>query len=497
MPIKLLTEKVRLSFDKLNSDGVVTDLFHCLWKHSTNDGPNDLGICIPDTIVFSYSAPMWWYFTAFNKKKEARIMRKNRINVTRENIVKSFCSPKAMREKRPAVKGAPVVATHLRLAQRIRDSDREHVIIEYFTKSELIRFLKRRDIPDGSVLQRFVISSGQHTDILRATWSPSISTVECRTNVFSMFDRRKTLHERLCTYEGSPELSNERSIIRSDSQTTESHSSRGISRSKSSNSINRRGMEALSKCETTIRQIHDVFAAATGQDIQVTRLQTFFRVDKKERMWLLWCSSCRAKEHGMVMKKLKHAESLGSLLSNVSATATQKRVKLKDNKNNINKSKSLGQIPGVNSLAIKKTYTRGSKLADALCPSPYYTTPEQSISFLAKKASANVQKSERYTEHLNELFSMTGQHPPSTITTAKDTFLPDMETKNNLAFNDVFPDEDNIENEEKVDERKKKKKKRRLYLDSNWSSFARHTLECSRKEIIRIQSTETRSLCNM
>eukprot|EP00948_MAST-09A_sp_MAST-9A-sp1_P000958 g958.t1 len=421
MTSKLKTEKIKLSVEKLNTDGLVTDLFHSLWVNTDkNDDDVETGICIPDTIVFSYSRPMWWYFTSFKgpKKNGPRILRKNRVNVTRENIVKTFCSAKTLREKRPSVKGAPVVAIYLCMAQKLRGDKREQVMVEYFTKSDLIRFLKRRDIPDGSVLQRFVVSSGQHTELIRATWSANISTVECRTNIFSMHDRRKTLYERLCTYEGPPHISEERSIIRSDTKTTETHTDK--KKLTSTSSLNRRGIEALSKCEAAIGHIHRVFAKESS-DIQVTRLQLFFRVDAKERMWLLWCSSCRAVESNISVNSLsmKHAKSLGSLLSSASSNAAQKRSK------KITKAKSQGEMPNIDSLSLKKTYAKGSKLADALCPSPYFTTPERSISVLAKQASANVKKSERYAQHLNELFNASAStHHTINPKSSHESFLP-------------------------------------------------------------------------
>lgn len=69
----------------LDGDGLVENLFHYLWaKDELDCGP--VGINLPDTVIYRYRQPSFWYFTG----KSGKLKRKNRGNLSNANILDSF-----------------------------------------------------------------------------------------------------------------------------------------------------------------------------------------------------------------------------------------------------------------------------------------------------------------------------------------------------------------------------------------------------------------------
>ena len=65
----------------LGGDGVIENLFYYLWcKDDESSGPV---INVPDTIIFIFCQPAYWYFTS----RDGKIKKKNRYNLTSEKII--------------------------------------------------------------------------------------------------------------------------------------------------------------------------------------------------------------------------------------------------------------------------------------------------------------------------------------------------------------------------------------------------------------------------
>lgn len=74
----------------LEGDGIIENLYHYLWqKDELNCGPE--GIKLPDTVVYRYYQPYFWYFTS----KDGSLKRKNKASVTNAKIEEAFLSKKA------------------------------------------------------------------------------------------------------------------------------------------------------------------------------------------------------------------------------------------------------------------------------------------------------------------------------------------------------------------------------------------------------------------
>ena len=69
----------------LAGDGVIDNLYHYLWAKDPlfNSSPY---ILLPDTIIYKYGNPTFWYFTS----KDGTLMRKSKKNVNNKQIEKVF-----------------------------------------------------------------------------------------------------------------------------------------------------------------------------------------------------------------------------------------------------------------------------------------------------------------------------------------------------------------------------------------------------------------------
>ena len=61
----------------LSGDGLLQNLYHLLWAKDTTQ-LSELDIRLPDTVVYSYEQPQFWYFTS----KTGEILRKSKKNFT-------------------------------------------------------------------------------------------------------------------------------------------------------------------------------------------------------------------------------------------------------------------------------------------------------------------------------------------------------------------------------------------------------------------------------
>lgn len=69
----------------LGDDGYVENIFHLLWTKEVIF-TNLAQVSIPDTIIFKYQQPVFWYFTS----KNGEILRKSKKKLTIRNIEESF-----------------------------------------------------------------------------------------------------------------------------------------------------------------------------------------------------------------------------------------------------------------------------------------------------------------------------------------------------------------------------------------------------------------------
>eukprot|EP00929_Paragymnodinium_shiwhaense_P061642 TRINITY_DN30808_c0_g1_i1.p1 TRINITY_DN30808_c0_g1~~TRINITY_DN30808_c0_g1_i1.p1 ORF type:complete len:866 (-),score=175.97 TRINITY_DN30808_c0_g1_i1:161-2758(-) len=255
----------------LDSDGVSSTLFQLLW---TKDllSESSLSVRIPDTVIFKYEAPLAWYFTSV----DGHIKRKTKAKLTKEHIMQEFL-------KKPSASGivACFVSTQASQASGECDSVAKEqmpplrTVFEYLDKDGLNSFLFERRLqpkPDG-ILQKFIEPQGESNNMVRALWSPKVCLLERRVNRLRLSDTRYDVYERAVTFEG-PEFHSELAPVRGPSMMMQ---------------VNKIADSIVEHC-----------SSVTNNRIHISRMALNFKVDHKDRLWLMFASSVRL--HGELQR---------------------------------------------------------------------------------------------------------------------------------------------------------------------------------------------------
>lgn len=233
----------------LGGDGVCGNLFYYLWCKDEDDvGPN---INIPDTIIYMYCQPAYWYFTS----RDRQIRKKNRANLTVAKIEAAFTRSKS---------GSDIVAYFLSTVPH-KDGTSE-TTIEYFNAKTLHDFLYSRQKVNNGILQKFVEPKGVRNAMIRSIWSPKVCLLERRVNIRKLNDLRFDMYERAVTYEGV-EVNSKAAPVRG------------------------------TFLPTKVQMLNDAVVSHTAEvsfhKYKINRMVLNFKTDSEDRLWLLWASSIR------------------------------------------------------------------------------------------------------------------------------------------------------------------------------------------------------------
>ena len=242
-----------LSTFPLEGDGIIENLFYYLWcKDELDNGP---AITIPDTIIYKYRQPAFWYFTA----KDGHIRKKHKGSIVNVRIEEAFC--------RKAT-GSDIVAYYISTATEGEDDDEANPLttIEYFNRETFHDFLYNREKVNNGIVQRFVEPKGVANAMIRAIWSPKVCLLERRTNNYNLQDKRYGMYERAVTYEGAEFYSHPDPV---------------------------RGSLLPQQVQGIVEAAVAHIAEVSFQKYNVSRLVANFKVDSHDRVTLLWASSLR------------------------------------------------------------------------------------------------------------------------------------------------------------------------------------------------------------
>jgi hypothetical protein len=240
-------------------DGISEEFFRLLWsKDELNFGPS---INIPDTVIFKYGQPVTWYFTASNGK----IKQKNRNNLLNARIEDAFTKN---------VLGYDVIATFISFGSQLPTTTNGESptvamgrnTIEYLDRKEFQKFLYERFESNNGILQKFIEPKGTKNETIRAIWSPKICLLERAENIYQLHDHRYGLYERCVTYEG-PEFY--------------------------CTSAPLRGPVLAGKIQCLCESIVAHVAEVTFAQNQVSRIVLNYKVDSRDKVWLLYSTSIR------------------------------------------------------------------------------------------------------------------------------------------------------------------------------------------------------------
>jgi hypothetical protein len=276
----------------LNCDGISLDFFNLLWtKDELNFGPS---VNIPDTVVFKFGKPVCWYFTA----KNGKIKKKNRQNLMNARVEEYFLKH---------LLGYDVVATFISIpaenATEEKNNDKNPTI-EFLDRKGLNNFLYHRGRDNHGILQKFVEPKGVKNEAIRAIWSPKVCLLERCENIHQLHDHRYGLFERCVCFEG-PDYYSASAPLRGQVLAG----------------------QIQKACEALVAHISEV----TFAQQQVSRIVLTFKVDSRDKLWLLYTTSIRVNTSTAVLPSEKQAVTR-SLVNIDSVVSLPESVNLNPNK---------------------------------------------------------------------------------------------------------------------------------------------------------------------
>jgi len=233
----------------LEGDGIIENLFYYLWcKDELDCGPK---INIPDTIIYKYRQPAFWYFTA----KDGNIKRKHKGNLVNVRIEEAFTRKST---------GSDIIAYYISTAET--DDGKPLTTIEYFNKDSFHDFLYNREKVNNGIVQKFIEPKGICNTMIRSIWSPKVCLLERRENNHNLQDRRFGMYERAVTYEGAEFYSSAAPV---------------------------RGAILPTQVQRLNENIVQHVAEVSFQKYKISRLVSNYKIDSNDKIWLLWNSSLR------------------------------------------------------------------------------------------------------------------------------------------------------------------------------------------------------------
>ena len=311
-------------FNALEGDGVIDNIYHFLWTKDTIFH-TDPSIYIPHTILYKYNKPCYWYFTSVVDHK---LKKKNPGNLNPEhikqvflkkvsesgivcyfiyekmNILSKYESDKPTFEKiMKKILGNSDTneeeenkKSNIKFTNRIKSSysyrsklkkdeyktnNNKKYIIEYYNKKQFIDFLNNKIRHEEGILQKFIDPKGEYNTTYRLTWSPKLSLFEKCTNLKKLNDKHYDIYERVVTYDGEQFQTRIEPL---------------------------KGSLLPERIQNMGIKIAEHVSNITLEKIKIIRMILNFKVDKRDRIVFLWCSSLRI-DNGQRKKFINNRQS--------------------------------------------------------------------------------------------------------------------------------------------------------------------------------------------
>ena len=321
-------------FNVLDGDGVIDNIYHFLWTKDTIFH-RDPSVYISHTILYKYNKPYYWYFTSVVDHK---LKKKNLINLNKDHIKKVFLKNvsesgivcyfiyEKMNKSSKYESDKPTYETIMKKImgnfdnikskeenkndKRIKSSnpnkryikkdkiklDNKNYIIEYYDENHFIDFLNNKIKHDEGILQKFIDPKGEYNTIYRITWSPKLSLFEKCSNLRKLNDKHFDIYERAVTYDGEEFQSKIEPL---------------------------KGRLLPERMQQIALNIAEHVSNITLEKIKIIRMILNFKVDKKDRIIFLWCSSLRI-DQGQRKKNLINVDNKSlSKINNDKASETR------------------------------------------------------------------------------------------------------------------------------------------------------------------------------
>ena len=269
-------------FNVLEGDGVIENIYHFLWTKDTifNTDPY---IIIPQTILYKYQKPCYWYFTSvidgkLKKKSSGKVNSTHIREVFSKNISKSGIIAYYIYKKNKIISkyecDRPTFEKRIKTLfdkEPDEDPNKGNYIIEYFDLKKFDEFLNNKFSFEDGILQKFVDPKGDNNSTFRLTWSPKLCLFEKCTNIRKITDSKYDIYERAVTYDGEEFQTKTEPL---------------------------KGSNLPDRIEKIGMSIANHVSNITLEKIKIVRMILNFKIDKKDRIIFLWCSSLRI-ENGL------------------------------------------------------------------------------------------------------------------------------------------------------------------------------------------------------
>ena len=269
-------------FNVLEGDGIIENIYHFLWTKDTifNTDPY---VIIPQTILYKYQKPCYWYFTSIidgklKKKSSGKVNPVHIREVFTKHISKSGIVAYYIYKKNKVLsKYESDKPTFEKRMKTLFDKEPEEepnkgsYIIEYFDLKKFDEFLKNKFSYEDGILQKFEDPKGDFNSTFRLTWSPKLCLFEKCTNIKKITDTKYDIYERAVTYDGEEFQTKTEPL---------------------------KGSNLPDRIEKIGMSIANHVSNITLEKIKIVRMILNFKIDKKDRILFLWCSSLRI-ENGL------------------------------------------------------------------------------------------------------------------------------------------------------------------------------------------------------
>ncbi len=257
--------------DPLDGDGVV-NIFPVLAQSAPGDDGRRRpfsGCCMAPTVTYIYQTKAHWYFS---DPRDLTLSTRLKKDLSNRLIIAGFEADDLMLRQQYTPK-SDIIAVYIR---SFRDPERKDggvvTMFDYMDVPTLRAFLYAppHSKQNNGILQRWVDSKGEANTVLRVTWTPRHCEVvrrKSRRPLEKGFVKKLAqLYRRVATFDGPESLSVEDPMS---------------------------GEFPRSAVVTATEAIVDHLQRAGRTPSKVARIQLYFKLDKLDRVWLMWCGSLR------------------------------------------------------------------------------------------------------------------------------------------------------------------------------------------------------------
>jgi hypothetical protein len=233
---------------------------------------------IPDTILYKYQKPCYWYFTS---KKDNKLKKKSSMRMTNENISDRFtkkispsgivayyiykknCSLSKYETDNQKIYENPLF--NFKDNDIMKEKDGSYTV-EYFDLHKFNDFIQKKITYEDGILQKFEDPKGDYNFTVRLQWSPKICLLEKKTCLRRINDNRYNVYERAVTYDGEEFQIKTEPI---------------------------KGNHLPDRIEKIANSIVSHISNITLERIKIIRMILNFKITNNDNILFLWCSSLR------------------------------------------------------------------------------------------------------------------------------------------------------------------------------------------------------------